>query len=61
MSRSAIVALVSVLALVVGAVFHIEVTEEVQLQFVEVIVAIGALIGVVNGIVRDYKNKKPSE
>lgn len=55
MYNSIIMPIVGLIALVVGALFHITITEDVKLQVVEVVGGLVSLIFVVKGIITNHK------
>lgn len=59
MQASVILPFISVLALLVGAIFHIEIKEDVQLQIAEVIAGLVATVFVIRGIIQNHKKETP--
>lgn len=55
MQATAIMPFVSLLALIVGLVFHIEIQQDVQLQLAEVIAGVIAVGYVIKGIIQNHK------
>jgi hypothetical protein len=59
MNKSLIAPLVAVLALIVGAVFHISIEQDTQVQIVEVIGGIVSVVVVIKGIITNHKKETP--
>lgn len=58
MSKAQIAQIVGLISLIVGALFHIEVTQELQLNAVELIAAVVSVGGIIVGMIKEHQNKK---
>ena len=59
MYASLIAPLVGLVALIVGAIFHITIEKDTQVQIVEVIGGIISVILVIKGIITNHKKETP--